>query len=807
MEEFPVSRGALAQQLGTVAPIAAIGGIAGAAAGEEAGVNPLLAGLAGTVLGGAGGSAAARFARLAPMSARRGSVTGDILTGGLTGAGAAATRFKAAAENAKFAGVQGREAIGEVADATLASILGGKRLIAPTPQEIASLPETASFLQGLTTYTKPRLTAKELRMTNPEARAALEAEGLPLDIRSMTLGQRGVGSIPTELPAGSYEMGSAFKQVGMKPISVGGNTWDMTKVSPQNVLLFYAQKGDLDGFAEAYSKMLNNQLSLYPEAAVKAIKEKSGAEFYPVARDFILSVSEATKLPPHVVGIGLAAASAKATPVEEVKRVVEAIKLLKMEDGKVIVDDVTPWGGMFTKRAAQAMAEVINNPSYAHTNIPGIANKTWLYNLSKFDPENFGIYTNDSIDTFVLAGTTNTPITISDFAQSLAGRSVGLGATQANEIAGPLGQALPWFSMRALRPDVSQIGGSFNPGLVGMVESGVKGLSGLDEVAEFAKFQVDDLLKSGQLGSSYRMTDQGILVPNTAEQAGLLVPYEARNVGSEALEGSMRSFTEAIGGATRAAGTRGGKVKAARKAPAPSTGPVLGMSLDDALGKAPAAKKAAAPKKGTDLEKTRSKMERYEEEIAIPLRGAEDGVSQESFINYIAMLKDNKNPLHDAFMYTRGLYQRGNAPTADEEIIAAREIAFSMRRARRFGLPREFAEETADRDLDLFSIIDEKSYVNDVDFVRGVTSEFFDVAPPNIVKGLQSDDTTSLKTFESFIDKFDTRIDFDPVTKTYLDESTLNNLSPSAKETFWSLLPEWDGSMLDLLEVAKSLSA
>lgn len=578
MEEFPVSKGELARQVSFLAPGAALGGVSGYAAGEETGVNPLLAGLAGAALGAAGGSAAARFARVASMAARRGAVTPDFLTGGLAGAGAAASRFKAAAANPKFAGVFGMANKEQVAQQTLRDILGGKRLTAPSPQDIAALPETGEFFQRLNLYTSPKLTKKDLALLNPETRAAMEAE-LPLDVRMLGSAQRGLGAIPETLPEGGYEIGSVFKQIGVKPISVGGKNWDLTKVSPQNVLLHYAQRGDLDGFAEAYSKMLNNQLSLYPEKAVKSIVDATDPEFYPVARDFILAVSEATNLPPHVVGIGLAAASQQATPTKEILRLIQAAKILVMKDGKaainakrVSIDGKQVWvtedgvkipEGQFTVNAAKAMVEVINNPAYAHVKIPGIANKTWLYNMSKFDPTNFGIYTNDSIDTFTLAGTTQTPLTISDFVQSLAGRSVGQGATRAQNLPGPSGQAVPWFVMRALRPDTSMIGESFSPGILDLAKANTKDLSNVSEVAEFARAQIDDLLRSGQLGSSYRMTDEGILVPNVTDQPGLLVPYDARNQASVALEESMGQFAKSVGEATRAAGTRGGKAKKA----------------------------------------------------------------------------------------------------------------------------------------------------------------------------------------------------------------------------------------------------
>ena len=580
IQEFPVSPGELARQAAFLAPGAAVGGVSGYAAGQETGVNPLLAGLAGAALGTVGGSAAARFARLAPMAARRGAATPDFLTGGLAGAGAAAGRFKEAAANEKFAGVFGLEDKARVAQRTISDILGGRRLTAPTPKEIASLPATEDFFQRLNLYTSPKLTNKDLALLNPETRAALDA-GLPLDIRMLGATKRGLGSIPETLPEGGYELGSVFKQVGMKPITVGNKKWDMTKVSPQNVLLHYAQKGDLDGFAEAYSKMLNNQLSLYPENAVKSIVDATEPEFYPVARDFILAVSEATGLPPHVIGIGLAAASQNATPTKEILRLIQAAKILVMKDGRVTINavknDEGVWvtgegvkipEGQFTVNSAKAMVEVINNPAYAHTRIPGIANKTWLYNMSKFDPQNFGIYTNDSIDSYTLAATTGTPITISDFVQSLAGRSVGQGATRAQNLPGPSGQAVPWFAMRALRPDTSMIGGSFTPELLDLTTSSTKNLENIDEVAEFAKSQIDDLLKSGELGSSYKMTDQGILVPDITKQPGLLVPYEARNQASMELEASMGKFAESIGGATRAGKTRAG---ATRKTTSPET--------------------------------------------------------------------------------------------------------------------------------------------------------------------------------------------------------------------------------------------
>jgi hypothetical protein len=510
------------------------------------------------------------------MAARRGATTPDFLTGGLLGAGAAADRFKAAAANPKFAGVFGMEDKAKVAEQTLRDILSGRRLTAPSPREIAALPETEDFFQRLNLYTSPRLFKKDLNLLNPETRAALAKE-LPLDIRQLSNDQRGLGTIPETLPGGGYELGAIFKQVGMKPISVGGKNWDLTKVSPQNVLLHYAQRGDLDGFAEAYSKMLNNQLSLYPEKAVKSIVDATEPEFYPVARDFILAVSEATKLPPHVVGIGLAAASQQATPAKEILRLIQAAKILVMKDGKaainakrVEVDGKQVWvtedgvkipEGQFTINAAKAMVEVINNPAYAHVKIPGIANKTWLYNMSKFDPTNFGIYTNDSIDSFTLAGTTQTPLTISDFVQSLAGRSVGQGATRAQNLPGPSGQAVPWFVMRALRPDTSMIGESFSPGILDLATNNTKDLANVSEVAEFARAQIDDLLRSKQFGSSYRMTDEGILVPNVTDQPGLLVPYDARNQASVALEESMGKFAGSVGEATRAAGTRGGKAK------------------------------------------------------------------------------------------------------------------------------------------------------------------------------------------------------------------------------------------------------
>jgi len=769
MEEFPVSRGALAQQLGTIAPMAAIGGIAGAATGEEVGVNPLLAGLAGAVAGGAGGSALARFAKLAPMAARRGATNPEFLTGGLAGAAGAASRFKAAAADPKFAGVFGNEDKAAVAQKTLSDILGGRRLTAPSPKEIAALPETEDFFQRLNLYTSPKLTKRDLTMLNPETRAALEAD-LPLDIRMLGMGERGLGAIPETLPEGGYEIGSVLKQAGMRPISVGGKNWDMTKVSPQNVLLHYARKGDLDGFAEAYSKMLNNQLSLYSERAVRSIVDATEPEFYPVARDFILSVSEATKLPPHVIGIGLAAASQNATPTKEILRLIQAAKILVMKDGKVAInakqvmkDGKSVWvtedgvkipEGQFTINSAKAMVEVINNPAYANINIPGIANKTWLYNMSKFDPQNFGIYTNDSIDSYVLAASTNTPITISDFVQSLAGRSVGQGATRAQNLPGPSGQAIPWFAMRALRPDTSMIGGSFTPELLELTTENTKNLSNIDEVAEFAKSQIDDLLKNSELRSNYKMTDQGILVPDVANQPGLLVPYEARNPASMGLEASMGSFTEAIGGATRAAGTRGGKVARTMAGPkAKPTTPQYGMSLAD--DSSPVAKG-----------KTSSKLTSIEKRLI-------DDPDSYNFMNGDPDYMDSKE-----------IYKA----------LHNKDSVFSKFYDRVYDINRNKLD---------------RSYGETVNDAKRWAAESLQYKIKNIL-GSGVSKKHFMKVFEVFGNGegklYQLTGRSNPSEGYSLVARELDGMSDAQVDTFFSLIPEWEGRLQDLASVARSLA-
>lgn len=450
---------------------------------------------------------------------------------------AALERFVETARDPKWNKMAGDELAAARQD-IMDELSTGARFTGITPNDVRSATETSDFLDSIVeNLAKAR-----------ETRGGMKKSGFTNPVET--------------LPIGDYANIKNQEALGASKISVRGQTIDMSKVGPQDVLLHYASNKDVDGFSEAYAQMVNNQLSLYSPAKVERILRGEEPEFYPLARDYILSLSQITGVPPHVLGIGLAAASQRAAPFQESNRVMVALKLLKPSGGKVVVDtaglEKVP-EGQFAINSAKAMAEVINNPGYAHVVIPGIANKTWLYSLSKYDPENFGIYTNDSIDSFAMSNTVNTPFSITEFLPSLMGRTVGMAASGRAGVPGPRGQEIPWGITRVLRGDIP-VPESFSPESIPKAQATMTGRFGeegkgsrdvektLARVSKIAQQNIDDLMSSGAMGGQYSVTDQGILVPNIRQFPELLVPNRYRTPESVALERMGTTFARRFGG-------------------------------------------------------------------------------------------------------------------------------------------------------------------------------------------------------------------------------------------------------------------
>jgi hypothetical protein len=829
MEEFPVSKGALAQQLGTVAqqlgtvaPMAAIGGIAGATAGEEAGVNPLVAGLAGTVLGGAAGSAAARFARLAPMSARRGVL--DLGT----------------AERLKNLGVKdvGFSESPKIAKRLLLGIGVDARKIAQiaddaTPEQAykqaykLAIDNSDAFKSMSKTEISQKAAELKLRFRQNGTQRYIPNDGVldaqlsnPVQTESAAVVKNGAKRATTKNTDSTVS--PALSEVGMRPVPRAAD-------SEQYADLYRA--GDVQALQDAAEVQRNNIYSLVDPRDLPALRERKYPIFYSIYQLLANAKAAGANMPLLRYMGASGAASAQASPLAQEARGGAALvskQMKKLAESKE-VPSVPAYGTVsdserrmaaasgaimntaeqqpsFVGGPFQAVAAIINDPATFlrnPTSVSGIKQKVaeYLYNIMNASSSQAAVM--DSWMMRSLYGNIELGTAGSGLGYKLA-KDVFSDAARQLGVRPSVLQEYVWQRMRILGGDAATLGeDAFEP-LTSQVHRfpGVSRTAPLKSISE----KLPDFETLAKQADSLEDNDalMDALIDAIEQEPELAAMLQLRGGDVVPTESFLRRITEPILSAPEPAPVKtiaSALGKASPKAPATGTGPVLGMSLDDALGKAPAAKKAAAPKKGADLEKTRSKMEELEKDMA---GSYADGITQEAEIKYLNMLKDKDNPLHDVFR--RG--SESDSYLSDyNNSMTVRFIAREMRDNTRLGVPREFAEKSLDAQLKARSSglhlasIRGMFGVDEVDRTRKTTSDFFKTAPRSVIDGLLVDDQRSLDTLENFMSGYDGLFDSGG------GMSLINDLSPAGKETFWSLLPEWDGSMLDLIDVAKSLSA
>jgi hypothetical protein len=743
MEEFPVSRGALAQQLGTVAPMAAIGGISGAAAGEEAGVNPLLAGLAGTALGAAGGSAAARFARTASIRARRGVL--DLGT---------RQRLEAAGVPvvAREAGVAVKEFLKSsgVDDAA-----------------IQAIPDNANEGDAWRSAYKILLEKNEkafggLSKEVKEARKVELAGRIvdDFDPASDEVGQivsRGSG-VPFKTAENKMlDLSPELKAVGVRKVRHVGSGSSGKGMDPLESLdrLPEPQR------REAAVDILHNLERFVDDGSVAAAKARGGNSiFYTTMMAQRRAMAANLNEPVLLNAIRAGIASHKSSPMKETAKVAASVasRATGKSAGKMI-DDIN----VAVDRVVDDMVGFLTNPRSLYGGQDKVLNylATQIGAMQRVTSVIDSWMVRAAMGNKTLATTGNPGgYGIVDQAVSTLAAKYGVSPATMQEII--------WNNVR-----------------IAAGESGSKAFAGLGSRAvKFPDIPMTEVVPSGS-----KSLDDYAKNPKNVELVGKFKTrlVEAVEQNPELakyfeLSGEDINFTDDFFRVLQSMQTReSGLAEAAR-----------------------AGKASAAAKKASDLSQVRMKMSGLERSIASSRSEEFDGITQESYIKYIGMLKDKKNPLHKGYLAVKKEY--GDEVT-DELVVQS--MAQRLDRARKYGVPREFAEDTVSEfnELDVYGLITEEAYVNGMETAGQITSEFFQTAPRSLIDGLKNNDETALMALNKFLKDYDFRLNFDPATRSYLDEPVLNSLPPAAKDTFFSLLPEWDGSLLELLDVAKSLSA